>query len=678
MLSHGSKSEHCVSMNLKSTMIWCYDCDDEVTDSEEADKARQAILAISKARKPAAKEPQSKQQLAVVKGTRGLANIGNTCFLAASMQCLSHTVAFQKSLRHCPPYSSEELQQATAQQRLVVAVRNFFIQQWGDPHDLKTTRRGERGPASPEEVLTCVQRLNSLFHGYQQHDSQEFLRFLLNSMHEELKRPLSGASIISEVFMGKTCSTVTCLKCNKESKCIEDFYDLSLPIPNEPFSPDLIEKILTSSGQLDVTTPAVSTSSWLWSKTKSVLGLSAEPKISITDCLVQFMRTERLSGSDACYCEHCKVKTDCLKRMSLRQLPEVLVVHLKRFRHDWGSSKVGKLVSFPVGSDLDLAPFVEEKVPNASSYRLAGIVQHLGSIGSGHYVAYCRHKTSGQWYLFDDSRVSLISNVASIEQTEAYVLLFQRVPDPNVIKERGLIAASTTSEQGGLLLPRKWIAQVKTMSRIPPLVSSDVVCTHKHPSAACPVHAKTQFVSVTPKYAERVQKKFSLPTPAVCPVSLDPCTQCGSYLVAYNHRLATEHKLVTKADTKDIAQGENWYFIDSAWVSAWRSYLKHGSIADSNKGCSPGPVKTAKLAERVGKSEKLKITTDYIAVNKNVWSVFVTCHGLDGPTITGSVLDLSQASLEVQPQEALVISSEFLSAEEIENIRYEHVEQKRL
>jgi ubiquitin C-terminal hydrolase len=675
MVSHYEKLSdqgHCVSMNLKSTMIWCYACDDEVTGVEGTDLARKLIVEITQKLR---KNIPSLKPATIVKGTKGIANIGNTCFLAASMQCVSHTVGFQKILRHCPPYSSEELLQPTASQRLVVALRNFLINEWGDPH---TNNDNSSGTVNPDELLTCVQRLNSLFHGYQQHDSQEFLRFLLNTVHEELKIPSSASSIVSDIFMGKTCSTVTCLRCKKESKCIEDFYDLSLPIASETFSQDQISQILSSSAtvveNVNPSTAPSSTSSWLWSKAKSALGWSSEPRVSVTDCLVQFLRTERLTGSDAYFCEHCKIKTDCLKRMSIRQLPEVLVIHLKRFRHDWGSSKLNKLVSFPVASDLDFSPFTEE--PAASSYRLSGIVQHLGSIGSGHYVAYCRHKSTGQWYLFDDSRVSLISNVTSIEQTEAYVLFFQRVPSSSVIKERDHLKSSQISLQPTALLPRKWIAQVKTMARVPPLVSDEFVCPHQHPSTSCPVHAKTLFVSVSSDYAERVKKLYAQPNKReVSPVSLEPCKVCASYLLAYNNRLSMEHKLVTKLDTKDIPEGEKWYFIDSAWVAAWRQYLKHGPIADSNKGCSPGPVKTKKLAEK-SKDEisKLKITSDFIAVNENVWTVFVHCHGSDGPALTGATLDILECA---QDHGRTEIPKEFIGEDEWKRMGHEFVHLQR-
>lgn len=41
---------------------------------------------------------------------------------------------------------------------------------------------------SPNQLKTVVGEKNPMFQGYQQHDSQEFLNFLLDSLHEDLNR----------------------------------------------------------------------------------------------------------------------------------------------------------------------------------------------------------------------------------------------------------------------------------------------------------------------------------------------------------------------------------------------------------------------------------------------------------------------------------------------------------
>ena len=68
-----------------------------------------------------------------------------------------------------------------------------------------------------------------------------------------------------------------------------------------------------------------------------------------------------------------------------------------------------------------LAPFTRDKVRH--SYELYAVSNHMGSLGGGHYTAYC--KENSKWYCFDDVRVSQVDS-RRIISAEAYVLYFVR------------------------------------------------------------------------------------------------------------------------------------------------------------------------------------------------------------------------------------------------------------
>lgn len=58
-------------------------------------------------------------------------------------------------------------------------------------------------------------------------------------------------------------------------------------------------------------------------------------------------------------CENCKKLRNGLKEVSILHLPEVMCIHLKRFRHDlMHSSKIGSHVSFPI-TGLDVSPYIK-------------------------------------------------------------------------------------------------------------------------------------------------------------------------------------------------------------------------------------------------------------------------------------------------------------------------------
>ena len=56
---------------------------------------------------------------------------------------------------------------------------------------------------------------------------------------------------------------------------------------------------------------------------------------------------------------------------------------------------------------------------------MVAVSNHYGGMGGGHYTAYAKNIDDGQWYYYDDSRVS-ISSEDSVVTKAAYVLFYQR------------------------------------------------------------------------------------------------------------------------------------------------------------------------------------------------------------------------------------------------------------
>ena len=101
--------------------------------------------------------------------------------------------------------------------------------------------------------------------------------------------------------------------------------------------------------------------------------------VHLHDCLQAFCDEETLSGDNAYMCDKCKRKVTATRRVALARAPEVLVVHLKRFRHSgaWGS-KVSTPVHFPL-QNLDLDPYIwGDAVPTAR----AALAAHEGGAAS--------------------------------------------------------------------------------------------------------------------------------------------------------------------------------------------------------------------------------------------------------------------------------------------------------
>lgn len=151
--------------------------------------------------------------------------------------------------------------------------------------------------------------------------------------------------------------------------------------------------------------------------------------VSLYKCLEAFLKEEPLGPEDMWYCPSCKKHCQASKKLDLWRLPEVLVIHLKRFSYSrFLKNKLETYVDFPI-HDLELSAHIAYKNGQSSHrYVLYAISNHYGNMRGGHYTAFVHHG-GDQWYDFDDSHVSTIKE-EKIKSSAAYVLFYRRVQDP--------------------------------------------------------------------------------------------------------------------------------------------------------------------------------------------------------------------------------------------------------
>ena len=156
-------------------------------------------------------------------------------------------------------------------------------------------------------------------------------------------------------------------------------------------------------------------------------------ELSLADCLVYHCQEEVLAGREAFHCAKCGMSVEANKSVRLTQLPELLLIEIKRFRkgqYTGWISKVGEFVQFPL--ELDLGPHLarhdddtKPEAPSRTKYQCCGVVNHHGSYGGGHYTAYVRDPLSGKLFHCDDEQVQEAEPESMLE-SEAYVLLYRR------------------------------------------------------------------------------------------------------------------------------------------------------------------------------------------------------------------------------------------------------------
>ncbi|KAF8597077.1 cysteine proteinase [Ceratobasidium sp. AG-I] len=183
-------------------------------------------------------------------------------------------------------------------------------------------------------------------------------------------------------------------------------------------------------------------------QTKSRSGKQA---IDIEDCLNEFTKEEKLGEDDLWYCPRCKKHQQATKKFELWSVPDILVVHLKRFSNARAMrDKIDALVDFPIVG-LDLGQRVGVRGAEGQSaredefvYDLFAVDEHMGGLGGGHYRAYAKNPSDEDWYHFDDSYVTKSTAEESIN-SNAYLLFYRRrlAPTTSAIdKVRARIEAS--------------------------------------------------------------------------------------------------------------------------------------------------------------------------------------------------------------------------------------------
>uniref|UniRef100_A0A669BQ91 Ubiquitin carboxyl-terminal hydrolase n=1 Tax=Oreochromis niloticus TaxID=8128 RepID=A0A669BQ91_ORENI len=150
--------------------------------------------------------------------------------------------------------------------------------------------------------------------------------------------------------------------------------------------------------------------------------------VQLQQCIELFTTVETLEEENPWYCPVCKKHQLATKKLDLWSLPEVLIIHLKRFSYTkFTREKLDSIVEFPL-RDLDFSGFLLRKTLSSeeppSRYDLIAVSNHYGGLRDGHYTTYAKNKDNGQWYYFDDSKVTY----ATEDQitSAAYVLFYQR------------------------------------------------------------------------------------------------------------------------------------------------------------------------------------------------------------------------------------------------------------
>lgn len=98
--------------------------------------------------------------------------------------------------------------------------------------------------------------------------------------------------------------------------------------------------------------------------------IKGDTTLTLEQCLEHYTKAETLSAEDAWRCPNCQKYLPVVKTLGLWSLPDILVIHFKRFRqqHTKGpqSAKLTTTVTFPL-TDFDMSPHLARNTSNSNN-----------------------------------------------------------------------------------------------------------------------------------------------------------------------------------------------------------------------------------------------------------------------------------------------------------------------
>ena len=132
---------------------------------------------------------------------------------------------------------------------------------------------------------------------------------------------------------------------------------------------------------------------------------------SIKDCFDLFFQEEELE--DPLMCHQCNGPESFTKKYSINRFPYVLILSLKRFKYNKNSNfKLRQMITYPFELELE-----------NKKYDLYGVINHYGSINSGHYTAYIKNRNK-KWTLCNDSSITEVKDEKRVMHSNAYILFY--------------------------------------------------------------------------------------------------------------------------------------------------------------------------------------------------------------------------------------------------------------
>ena len=353
----------------------------------------------------------------------GLANIGATCYMNATLECFINVDPLTRYLLTESNYNriinnTRTFELSSAYCELLASVCcDENITNYYEPYNFK-------------DIISWK---NPLFEGVNANDSKDLINFMLEEMNQELRKlngkdentdnlnqinqqdPLltlknfqnefikKNDSIISRTFFFIIESKSQCQGCRTVIYNYQCLFLLEFPL-------EAVYNFFTSHNY-------------------NLINNQGKKVINLVHCLEHYREPTIFSGENQFYCNICRKQTDNINSNILYSLPPYLIIILNRGK----GKSFDCIVDFPDILNLQNYVMCPQSICN---YQLSGVICHLGKSGmSGHFIAYCRQRINNKWYCFNDSTITLCKDQENdYKKGTPYILFYKSIDQrPNIL-----------------------------------------------------------------------------------------------------------------------------------------------------------------------------------------------------------------------------------------------------
>ena len=332
-------------------------------------------------------------------GNKGLANLGNTCYMNSALQCLSHLLIFH------PLHEQFQAECVVTDDCLMSEWYEFQRHMWSN---------SDNHMINPSSLLRCFQRdcqqHNYYFENFMQNDAGEFICLFLDLLHMGIKRKVSF-NFTCKGFDNKDIYD----KLEQRSRVSwKRFYESNYSYIIQNFSSQLLDMTVCEECR------------YYTSSHDPIQVVSLEiskDSTSLYECLRNHTRAHTLDTANQWKCDKCHNYVTPSKRTLFWKTSDVMIFLLKRYTKD---HKITQDISCPLSLDLHGISVNEGNMKSGNKYALQGCCIHEGSLGGGHYYAICKNHLDKQWYKYNDTHVSPIQET-DIQRYSPYLLFYKRI-----------------------------------------------------------------------------------------------------------------------------------------------------------------------------------------------------------------------------------------------------------